>query len=260
MRHRIARLLAPLAAAVLALLASLPALAATVPVAMLTFPLSFEPKTAVVNVGDTVTWNNPGPAPHTATSVTGAFNSGFVAAGNSFSHTFSQGGVFQYFCAIGDHRAQGMEGTVLVLDAPIAPRALLTATRLLGAEENPPVNTRAGGSAFFRLAAGGTALEYTLSASGLADVTLAHIHFGQRGVNGPVVVDLLAAGTCNTIGSGVQCSGTITADELLGPLAGKSLGHLLGAMKAGHTYVNVHSTAHPGGEVRGQLDRVSVIP
>src|SRR5687767_3043380 len=109
MRHRITRLLVPLAAVALGLLAALPASAANVPVTMLTFPLSFQPKNAVVNVGDTVTWSNPGPAPHTATSVIpGAFNSGFMTPGQTFSHTFPQGGVFDYFCAVGDHRAQGM--------------------------------------------------------------------------------------------------------------------------------------------------------
>jgi hypothetical protein len=52
---------------------------------------------------------------------------------------------------------------------------------------------------------------------------------------------------------GVYVEGTITTSNLVGPLAGQPLSALLDAMRAGNTYVNVHSSAHAGGEIRGQI-------
>jgi hypothetical protein len=53
--------------------------------------------------------------------------------------------------------------------------------------------------------------------------------------------------------TGVLAQGTITAANLMGPLQGKTLEDLVSVIKAGDAYVNVHTTAHPGGEIRGQL-------
>jgi hypothetical protein len=52
---------------------------------------------------------------------------------------------------------------------------------------------------------------------------------------------------------GVYVEGTITASNLVGPLAGQPLSALLDAMRAGNTYVNVHTSANAGGEIRGQI-------
>ena len=85
----------------------------------------------------------------------------------------------------------------------------------------------------------------------------AHIHFGQRGVNGGV-----SAFLCG--GSGTPCpasgtvEGTITAANVVGPaaqgIAPGEFAELLRAMGLGVTYVNVHTTpTYPGGEIRGQI-------
>jgi len=47
--------------------------------------------------------------------------------------------------------------------------------------------------------------------------------------------------------------GTITAEDLVGPLAGMSLNDLRMAMMQGLTYVNVHTSQYPPGEIRGQI-------
>jgi hypothetical protein len=52
---------------------------------------------------------------------------------------------------------------------------------------------------------------------------------------------------------GLLAEGTITAADLVGPLAGMSIDDLLAEMRAGNAYVNVHSEANPGGEIRGQI-------
>jgi LPXTG-motif cell wall-anchored protein len=59
---------------------------------------SFAPATITINQGDTVTWNNNGPTPHSATANDGSFDTGILKKGRSASHTFNQAGTFSYFC------------------------------------------------------------------------------------------------------------------------------------------------------------------
>jgi LPXTG-motif cell wall-anchored protein len=59
---------------------------------------SFSPASLTINQGDTVTWVNNGPTPHSATANDGSFNTGVLKAGASGSHTFGQAGTFSYYC------------------------------------------------------------------------------------------------------------------------------------------------------------------
>src|SRR3954453_6652605 len=59
---------------------------------------SFAPAPLTVDQGDTVTWVNNGPTPHSATANNGSFNTGILKAGQSASHTFAQAGTYSYFC------------------------------------------------------------------------------------------------------------------------------------------------------------------
>ena len=59
---------------------------------------AFSPATVTITAGDTVTWTNTDPVVHTATSTTGAFDSGDIAQGDSFSVTFTTPGTYDYFC------------------------------------------------------------------------------------------------------------------------------------------------------------------
>ncbi|MBV9310358.1 MAG: cupredoxin family copper-binding protein [Solirubrobacterales bacterium] len=70
----------------------------------------FGPATITIHVGDTVTWSNSGPSPHTATANGGGFDTGTLNRGQSASHTFQQAGTFAYFCKIHPF----MHGTVVV--------------------------------------------------------------------------------------------------------------------------------------------------
>ena len=72
---------------------------------------TFSPATITVHVGDTITWTNNGPSPHTATASNGSFNTGTLKKGQSASHTFTQAGTFAYICTIHPF----MHGTVVVL-------------------------------------------------------------------------------------------------------------------------------------------------
>jgi len=75
--------------------------------------VAFSPEALAVDAGTTVTWTNEDPGPHTVTSgaveqgtsgVTaspdGAFDSGDIAGGASFEHTFDEPGTYEYFCAL----------------------------------------------------------------------------------------------------------------------------------------------------------------
>ena len=83
----------------------------------------------------------------------------------------------------------------------------------------------------------GKRLKWTLRFSKLTSKPAgAHIHTGARGKTGPVVV-VLCGTTCR---SGMSGTATLTPKFIT-------------AMKAGRTYVNVHTTKNPSGEIRGQV-------
>jgi CHRD domain-containing protein len=138
---------------------------------------------------------------------------------------------------------------------------------LIGYEESPPTSTVARGSFTARLSSNGTSLSYTLRFSGLeGTVTQSHIHFGQRGVSAGISIWL-----CETEGTqspsattptcpaapGGTVSGTVTAADVVGPngqgIAPTEFGEIIRAMRSGVTYVNVHSSKFPAGEIRAQI-------
>jgi plastocyanin len=61
---------------------------------------TFGPGTLTIDVGTTVTWRNEDTAPHTATADDGSFDSGSLAQGETFSHTFDTAGTYRYICTI----------------------------------------------------------------------------------------------------------------------------------------------------------------
>jgi hypothetical protein len=136
---------------------------------------------------------------------------------------------------------------------------------LSGAEEVPARDTLGRGVATFRLSPDGTELEFRLVVANIENVVASHIHLGPAGVNGPVVAFLFGpAAPGEGRLQGVIAEGTITAANLVGPLAGQPLSALISAIEAGNTYVNVHTNDgvpptdtgagdFPGGEIRGQI-------
>ena len=119
------------------------------------------------------------------------------------------------------------------------------------------VTTEAVGKANFQLSKDGNELSYRLIVEGIENVTMAHIHLAAAGVNGPVVLWLYPqappAQLIPGYFEGVLASGSRTSANLVGPLAGQNLSALVDAMIAGNTYVNVHTSQYPPGEIRGQI-------
>ena len=124
---------------------------------------------------------------------------------------------------------------------------------LSGRNEVPPVKTNARGEAIFRLSADRKKLEFRLFLRNIENVTVAHIHLGERGENGPVVAFLFGPLTKAVSIEEAVFTGVITKDDLVGPLADRSLNDLVREMRSENTYVNVHTVQHPDGEIRGQI-------
>jgi CHRD domain len=141
---------------------------------------------------------------------------------------------------------------------------------LTGYEESPPVSTVASGDFRATVQDGGRAdhFHYTLTYSGLqGTVTQGHIHVGQLGVNGSIIIWLCQTSTnADPTGLSPTCpqSGTVegritAANVIAGSTASQQLNAMdfdgaLAAIRAGAAYVNVHtSPLSPGGEVRGQI-------
>jgi hypothetical protein len=136
--------------------------------------------------------------------------------------------------------------------APTTFRAVLS-----GGEEVPANDSRARGVAIFHLSADGESLSYRLNVANIENVTQAHIHLAPAGANGPVVAWLYPAAPPAQViegrSNGPLATGTITSDDLVGPLAGAELDDLIEELIAGNAYVNVHTSQFPPGEVRGQI-------
>ena len=110
-----------------------------------------------------------------------------------------------------------------------------TNVTLSGSQEVPPVTTTASGSGTIMVGAD-RSVSGNVKTTGI-NATAAHIHMAPMGQNGPVVTPLIK-----------------TADGVWSvPLGAKLTDAQNDAFKAGNLYVNVHSDAHKGGEIRGQL-------
>lgn len=106
---------------------------------------------------------------------------------------------------------------------------------LTGEQEVPPVTTAAKGTGTLIVGADHT-LSGTITTTDITG-TMAHIHEGPPGKNGPVIIPLEKAGD----GKWSVPTGTKLTDAQYK------------AFEAGELYVNVHSAAHKGGEIRAQL-------
>jgi hypothetical protein len=136
---------------------------------------------------------------------------------------------------------------------------------LNGDTEVPANASRAAGQAVFQLSPDGTSLDYRLIVANLDNPVAAHIHIGPPGVNGPVVAFLFGpAPAGGGAANGVLAEGTITAADLVGPLAGQPFSALIDALNSGNAYVNVHTNDGiapagtgpgdlPAGEIRGNF-------
>ncbi len=119
-------------------------------------------------------------------------------------------------------------------------RTLAFRTALSGAAQPSPIDSQATGSAYLTLSPDMGQMYYRVLVSDIAGITASHIHQAPAGQNGPVVFPLYTGG--GTFDPGHPVSGVLT--PTLSQVA---------VLLAGDYYVNVHTTANPAGEIRGQL-------
>jgi len=130
-----------------------------------------------------------------------------------------------------------------------------------------PIKTPASGQARFVVSADGKSVSYVLSVKDLDNAAAGDLHLGSAGQNGPLVVKLFPVGGASPRKgsfSGILAQSKFDASDLIGPMAGASLGELLEMMAEGNVYINVHTNdgmdppnSGPGdyrlGEIRGQI-------
>ena len=130
-------------------------------------------------------------------------------------------------------------------------------TDLSGDQEVPRVETDARGDAEFDVNGAETEIQFEFEVKdgvGILGAVGAHIHCAPAGSNGPIAVFLAGEAAPGGFEGKVEMKGTFTDGQLRPTDCGATITELVDAMLAGDTYVNVHSVANPGGEVRGQIE------
>lgn len=153
--------------------------------------------------------------------------------------------------------------SLLTISALLAQNVRGVATaHLRSYEEVPALSTPGSGEFVATINAAGTEMNYQLHYSNLqGQVLQSHLHFGQKSVNGGIMIFL-----CSNLGNGPAgtqacpqegtISGVIHASNVSGNAQGIVPGELfeiIQGIRGGVVYANVHTDLFPGGEIRGQL-------
>src|SRR5687767_8508895 len=139
-------------------------------------------------------------------------------------------------------------GTTLQVAAQVSEQKFIA--ELTGKEEVPPNESPSSGFAWLKIT--NDEIRFQVNVTDMDKVNAAHIHLAEAGKNGPVVLTLFMGGPTEQV-NGTIGEANVTASNLEGPMKGKDVTDLVTAMKDGTTYVNVHTTDFPNGEIRGQL-------
>jgi hypothetical protein len=140
--------------------------------------------------------------------------------------------------------------TPLLAENAINFRAVLS-----GDNEVPPVDTETSGTALLHVNQQLTEITIKLdinNADNILGAAGAHLHCAPEGSNGPVVAFIAGAFSPGYDGS-VQLRATLNDGNITNPLCGATIADLVESMLDGQVYLNVHSTAWPGGVVRDQV-------
>jgi hypothetical protein len=142
----------------------------------------------------------------------------------------------------------------LLFSAQAQAQTLTFTAALHGGNENPGVLTGSAGTATITWNTATRSGTYRVDVFNMpVGTTASHIHVGAPGQNGPVVVNFTVppGGISNDFG----LTGTFGCSDVVARAAQgiNSCEDFEQALRLGNTYVNVHSTNNPGGEIRGQL-------
>lgn len=149
-------------------------------------------------------------------------------------------------------------GVFVLLSSAAAQAQTLTFTaNLSGGSEVPGVLTGSAGTATVTWNTATNTGTYRVEVYNMpSGTTASHIHVGAPGVSGPVVINFVVPE--GGISNDYALTGTFACGDLVARAAQgiNSCEDFTQALTLGNTYVNVHSTVNPGGEIRGQLTRV----
>jgi hypothetical protein len=123
--------------------------------------------------------------------------------------------------------------------------------KLDGNNEVPPVGTPAESVINFKTK--DDIMTWKMNVTGITDATALNIYQGMATENGEPIVDLMKSSKHSDNPIGMTMRGNFTDSNLQGPMEGKTLEDLKTAMGSGNTYVNLHTTDHPDGMIRGQI-------
>lgn len=126
--------------------------------------------------------------------------------------------------------------------------------QLSGAQAVPAVSTSATGTLTLTVAVDGLSVDYVFEVSALTDLTIARLRAGATGATGDEIFTIYPGPKIAGAFSGVVAVGFFTADQMLGPLQGKTIADLEALIEAGSVYLNVGTVSNTGGEIRGQLE------
>jgi hypothetical protein len=135
---------------------------------------------------------------------------------------------------------------------------LAIGARLSGFQETPSIFTPGNGTFDAAIDLASQELSYTLAYTGLStSVTVAHIHFAKKGVAGGILAFLCGGGNKPPCPPSGPVTGTIAASDVMAiaeqGVPEGSFQALFQAVASGSAYANVHTSANPQGEIRGQI-------
>ena len=136
---------------------------------------------------------------------------------------------------------------------------------LTGHKEVPVISTTGNGTFHAVINKEGTEIKFSLKYSDLeGEITQSHIHFGPPNNTGGISAFLCSnlanppAGTAACPLPSGEVEGVLSADSVIGPVGqgieAGALDELIAAIRAGKTYVNIHTTKWPAGEIRSQIE------
>lgn len=129
-------------------------------------------------------------------------------------------------------------------------------TNTIGPKE---VVTEASGQVVLQFDAEKDELHYQVWVDRLFDVAMAHLHLGSYNIQGPRIAWLHPAGGNRPLlvsgkNDGLLASGTLKGSDLIGPMKGMALEDLVGHLRGGQIYVDVHTSGFITGELSGRTD------
>ena len=143
---------------------------------------------------------------------------------------------------------------LLVLSTQASAQTITLTTTLNGGEETPALNTGAVGTAEVNVDVANRELVVTLTVFNIPTATRAgHIHAGPKGLAGPVIINF-PSGLAARTGDFSMSFRLGERDLVARPAIGiNTIDDAIQAIVNGNSYINIHTTQYPGGEIRGQL-------